>query len=139
LGCPWQPSAFHKGLRLLEKLERALFGNIAGLTEAREGLEASRVLFLADDATVLGLHEVLLHEATGRVLGSSVPDLRGAAVGGDLRATLLAHILAVLAGRSDILAILTSRGHFYIKREENNTFDLFFYILKRGTFPDWIF
>ncbi len=34
------------------------------------------MLLLGDDAALAGLHQILLGEATGSVLGRSVPDLR---------------------------------------------------------------
>jgi hypothetical protein len=51
---------FSRSLLLLEKLEGSLLGDIAGLAEARESLESSRVLLLANNATILRLHQVLL-------------------------------------------------------------------------------
>ena len=97
----------YAALRLLEKLEGSLLGNIASLAETGESLEARRVLLLADNATVLGLHEVLLCQATGRVLGGTVPHLSGTARGGNLRATLLAILTR------GILTVLASGVHFY--------------------------
>ncbi len=108
----WRRCATRCCLRLLKQLEGALLGDKASLAEAREGLEAGRVLLLADNATILGLHQILLHQATGRVFRRTVPNLRRRAVRRHLRATiLLAHILT---RRTNILAILTSIGHFYI-------------------------
>ena len=64
-----------KRLLLLKELEGALLGHVARLLELLESLEARSVLLLGNDATLLGLHEVLLGQATGSVLGRSVPDL----------------------------------------------------------------
>ena len=88
----WKPSSFYiisascaplapleEGLDLLEELERALLGNIAQLAEAHDRLLARRVLLLAHDAPLLRLHQVLLLQTAGRVLGSSVENLRRAA------------------------------------------------------------
>jgi len=60
---------------LLEKLERALLGNIARLLQLLQRLLASRVLLLAHDAALAGLHEIALCQAAGRVLGRAMPDL----------------------------------------------------------------
>jgi hypothetical protein len=65
-----------RSLLLLEKLECALLGNISCLLELLHRLEASGVLLLGDNATLSGLHQILLGEATGSVSGSPVPNLR---------------------------------------------------------------
>ena len=57
-----------KRLLLLKELEGALLGHVARLLELLESLEARSVLLLGNDATLLG-------QATGSVLGRSVPDL----------------------------------------------------------------
>ena len=64
---------------LLEQLERALLGLVAGLDEILQRLLAQRVLLLADNAPLARLHQILLLQATGRVLGRSVIHLRLAA------------------------------------------------------------
>ena len=61
-------------LAALEQLEGALLGLVASLDEILERLLAERVLLLADNATLLGLHEVGLHQAAGRVLGRAMED-----------------------------------------------------------------
>ena len=66
-------------LHLLEELERALLGDVAHLAETQDGLLARRVLLLADDTSLLRLHQVALLQATGRVLGRAVENLRSAA------------------------------------------------------------
>ncbi len=72
-----------------------------------ESLEASGVFTLGNDATLLGLHQILLGETTGSVLGSSMPDLRLGA--NSHHSTTILVIVLVL-----ILLILTSVvDHFY--------------------------
>ena len=66
-------------LHLLEELECALLGDVAHLAETHDGLLARRVLLLADDTALLRLHQVALLQATGRVLGRAVENLRRAA------------------------------------------------------------
>jgi len=48
------------GAALLEELELTLLGDEASSAEALDSLQASSVLLLGDDATLLGLHQVLL-------------------------------------------------------------------------------
>ena len=60
---------------LLEKLERALLRDVARLLQLLQRLLSSRVLLLAHDAALAGLHEVALCQAAGRVLGRAMPDL----------------------------------------------------------------
>ncbi len=60
----------------MEKLEGALLRLEALGVKTLESLLARSMLLLADDATLLGLHQILLGESTGSVLGSSVVDLR---------------------------------------------------------------
>ena len=57
------------------------------------------MLLLADDAARLRLHQVLLRQTTGRVLGRTVPNLRHAARCDLERATLLTllTLLTILA------------------------------------------
>jgi len=89
-------------LHLLEELERALLGDIAHLTQPRDGLLARRVLLLADDAARLRLHQVALLQAAGRVPRRAVEHLRLAADRSNLAAVLVAIVIVVAA------AILTS-------------------------------
>jgi hypothetical protein len=131
----WRGCVTRCCLRLLKQLEGALLGDVAGLAEAREGLEASGVLLLAYDATILCLHEVLLGQATGRVSRRAVPNLGRRSIRRELRATLLTHVLAILTRRTNVLAILTSIGHLSIFSAEK----IFHHIAKRGTCPAWIF
>lgn len=95
-------------LLLLKELEGALLGNIASLLELAESLEARGVLLLGNNATLLGLHQILLGQATGSVLGRTVPNLR-------LRANR--HHLTTR------LVILTSNVvvHFYTETKEIKT------------------
>ena len=60
---------------LLEQLERALACLVALAGQELQGLLASSHLLAADDTSVLVLHQVLLFQATGGVLGSSVKHL----------------------------------------------------------------
>ncbi len=59
----------------MEKLEGSLLGLEALGVKTLECLLARGVLLLRDDATLLGLHQILLGQATGSVLGGSVVDL----------------------------------------------------------------
>lgn len=71
------PSKFTwESLLLLEKLKRALLGDIASLLQLLERLLARGVLLLGHDAALAGLHQILLDQPTGSVLGRSVPNLR---------------------------------------------------------------
>ena len=94
-------------LHLLEELERALLRDVAHLAQTCHGLLACSVLLLAHNATLLGLHQVSLLQATGRVLGRAVENL-GSAANCDHGSSLL----SLLA----ILAILASNGHFIFIR-----------------------
>ena len=76
-----------QSLPSLEQLEASLFGLVAGLLQALQGLLACRVLLAADNAPLLGLHEVLLGEAAAGVLGGSVVDLGLGADGGHTTGT----------------------------------------------------
>jgi hypothetical protein len=98
-----------RSLLLLKELERALLGDIARLLELLDRLLARGVLLLGNDATLLGLHQVLLGQATGSVLGRAVPHLRLGANSGHLAAhhVVLAHshvVAATLATRHDLIA-----------------------------------
>ena len=83
-------------LLLLEQLERALLGDVASLLQLCQRLLARGVLALGYNATLARLHQVLLDQATGSVLGGAVPDLRLRADRWDLRAAshVHAHVLA---------------------------------------------
>lgn len=96
-------------LRLLgEQGKLALLGDVASLAEALDGLLASRLLAATDDATTLGLYQVLLHQATGSVLGCAVEYLGLGADSGHLGTTshhiVLTVSLAALASSCTILA-----------------------------------
>ena len=84
----------------MEKLEGALLGLEALGVKALESLLASGVFTLADNATLLGLHQVFLGQATGSVLGGSMVDL-GLGAHSDHLST--DHHIAIV-----VLAILTS-------------------------------
>lgn len=58
---------------LLEQLEGALLGLVAGLHQILERLLAEGVLLPADDATLV-LHQILLCQAAGSLLRRSVPN-----------------------------------------------------------------
>jgi hypothetical protein len=79
-------------LLLLEELERALLGDVASLLQLRQRLLARGVLALRYNAPLARLHQVLLDQATGSVLGGAVPDLRLRADRWELRAAT--HVLA---------------------------------------------
>ena len=103
-------------LGLLEQLEGALLGDVARLLELSQSLLARRVLLLADNATLARLHQVLLGQATGSVLGGAVVDL---SLGADSRRLAALHILARhVRGVSSIRRV---RGvhFFYTLRNEN--------------------
>lgn len=97
---------FLRSLLLLKKLEGALLGNIASLLQLLQGLEARGVLLLGYNAALASLHQILLGQATGSVLGRSVKHL-------GLRAR--SHHSA---SHLDILACLS---HFYTQYEEIKT------------------
>lgn len=61
---------------LLEELESALLGLVAGCEEELlGGLGTESMLATADNPAMLVLHEILLCEATSRLIHSSVPYL----------------------------------------------------------------
>jgi hypothetical protein len=93
---------------LLKKLEGALLGDIARLLELGERLLACGVLLLRHNAALASLHQVLLGEPTGSVLGRTVPHL-------GLRASRhhLATRLHILAGH--VRRIHRVGVHFYTK------------------------
>jgi len=72
---------------LLEELERALLGLVARLDEVLERLLARRMGLAAHNATLV-YHQILLLQATARVLGRAVPDLGTRADRGGLAAHL---------------------------------------------------
>ena len=84
---------------LSKKLERPLLRLEPSLNKVLERLLAKRVLLSGNDAAVLVLHEVLLLEATARVVRRAVPDLRVRADSA-LRATHHVVILHVAATRA---------------------------------------
>lgn len=104
-------TALALALALLRKeAELALLGDVAKLTQRLDGLLARSLLTTADNATTLGLHQVLTRQTTGSVLGSSVPDLSLCSNSGDLATSL--NIVAVLA---------SAIGHlrFYLNAEKS--------------------
>ena len=60
---------------LAEQRELALLGRVAQRTEALDGLQAGLVLLVANNASALGHHQILLGQTTRRVLCSSVVNL----------------------------------------------------------------
>lgn len=98
---------------LLEQLEGALLGYVAELAQAQDGLLASGLLAAADDASALGLDQILLLQATGSVLGGAVEDLGLGTQGLDLGATLHRH--GVVLTSAAVLAVgATSRSHSFL-------------------------
>lgn len=91
-------------LLLLEQLERALLGDIALLLQELDRLEARRVLLLAHNAALARLHEILLLQPTGGVLGRAVEDL-GLGAHRDLRTTLL----SILTRRVAVATVVRRR------------------------------
>ena len=61
---------------LAEQSKLSLLGLEAGLVQALQGLLARRMLLAADNAPLLRLHEILARQATARVLGRAVENLR---------------------------------------------------------------
>ncbi len=82
-------------LLFAEEFKGSLLGNITGLLELLERLEARGVLALGNDASLLGLHQILLGQATGSVLGRPVPDL-GLGTNGHHGTTLLLLVLILV-------------------------------------------
>ena len=93
----------------MEKLEGALLGLVALGVKTLESLLARGVLLLADDATLLSLHQILLGESTGSVLGGAVEHL-GLGAHSDHLSTNHRGVVAAIV----VVAILTSGVHFYI-------------------------
>jgi hypothetical protein len=100
-------------LLLLKKLEGALLGDVAQLLQLLDSLLARSVLLARNDATLLGLHQVLLGQATGSVLGSAVVNL---SLGADSHLRTTNHVVAIVA----ILAsnVRSVAVHFYIHSED---------------------
>ena len=90
----------------MEKLEGALLGLVALGVKTFESLLARSVLLLADDATLLSLHQILLGESTGSVLGSAVEHLSLGAH------SSLGTTLLLTLGLATGTTITTSRSHF---------------------------
>ena len=100
-------------LLLLEELERALLGYVASLLQLRQRLLARGVLTLRYNAPLARLHQVLLDQATGSVLGGAVPDLRLGADRWELRAAT--HVLASSVVNSVHLLYFTHRNYLESK------------------------
>ena len=100
-------------LLLLEELERALLGYVASLLQLRQRLLARGVLTLRYNAPLARLHQVLLDQATGRVLGGAVPDLSLGADRWELRAAT--HVLASSVVNSVHLLYFTHRNYLESK------------------------
>ena len=79
--------------RLAHQLEGTLLGLVARRKEMLNGLLARRMLLARNDATTV-LHQILLLQAAGRVLGRAVVDLRLAARRHLGRLRRLASVLA---------------------------------------------
>ncbi len=90
-----------------EEGELALLGNESELTEGLDGLLAGGVLLLGNNTAGAGLHEVLLEETTGSVLGGAVEDFSLGADGLLVRATFHGHV--VLAS----VTVFTSDCHLF--------------------------
>lgn len=96
-------------LLLLKKLECSLLGDIARLLQLLERLQPRSMLSLGYDAALSGLHQVLLGQPTGSVLGRAVPHL-----GLRARCHSLAAAHVVLTRRIRIRGIGRIHGvHFY--------------------------
>ena len=102
-------------LLLLEELERALLGDVALLLQLRQRLLARGVLAFGYNATLARLHQVLLDQATGSVLGGAVPDLRLRADRWELRAAVHAHVLASIVVNGVHLLYFTHRNYLESK------------------------
>jgi len=93
---------------LAHQLERSLLRLESLREQLLDRLQARRVLLLANNTPLLGLHEVALCQSTGSVLRRSVPNL---ALGSRSYHRATHHI---------ILTILASADHFtYSKTREN--------------------
>ena len=100
-------------LLLLEQLERALLGDVASLLQLSQRLLARGVLALGYNAPLARLHQVLLDQATGSVLGGAVPDLSLRADRWELRAA--SHVLASIVVNSVHLLYFTHRNYLESK------------------------
>jgi len=60
---------------LLKELERSLLRLVASLVKGLDSTQADGVLLSADNATLLGLHQILARQTSGGVSRISVPDL----------------------------------------------------------------
>jgi len=89
---------------LPKELESPLLGLEARLEQTLQGLLARSVLLATDNATLLGLHQVLLGQPTGSVLGRAVVDLSLGAHSGDLASAT--HHRGVILTRAVIHFIL---------------------------------
>jgi hypothetical protein len=91
-----------------EEGELTLLGDVAELTEGLDGLLAGGVLLLGNNTASAGLHEVLLKETTGSVLGSAVEDFGLGADGLLVRTTFhCGHVVLASA------AVFTSDCHLF--------------------------
>ena len=79
---------------LAEQLERTLVRLVALAGQELQGLLAGLHLLAADDAAVLVLHQILLLQATGGVLGRSVVNLRLGANGHLVHLILLTAVFS---------------------------------------------
>ena len=98
-------------LLLLEELERALLGDVASLLQLRQRLLARGVLTLRYNAPLARLHQVLLDQATGSVLGGAVPDLRLRADRWELRAAVHAHVHVLASTVVTVVTVVTAGVH----------------------------
>jgi hypothetical protein len=97
------PLLFLESLMLSKKLESTLLRNISRLLQLLQSLQTSRMLLLGNNTSLSGLHQILLGQTTGSMLGSSVENLR-------LRASCdhSATILLILTSYVSAVAV-----HFY--------------------------
>ena len=93
---------------LLEEAERSLARLVALAGQELQGLLAGLHLAAAHDATVLVLHEVLLLQATRRVLGGSVEYLSLGA-NSHFKFGHLILLTAILLGRGGVVKNLGSK------------------------------
>jgi hypothetical protein len=94
---------------LREEAELALLGYIAQSAQLLDRLLTSRLLAAADNATTLSLHQILLVETTGGVLGSAMEHLGLGSY--SLHMATTSHV--VTARVATVLArVATSISHF---------------------------
>jgi hypothetical protein len=93
-------------LVLAEEFKSSLLGDVACLLELLHSLEARGVLLLGHDAALLGLHQILLGQATGSVLCRAVINLGLGAHSHRTALLLLLLLLLVL-----LLLVLASLAH----------------------------